>query len=53
MKIECEVRVKTPRAGKGTIDFVTVTLDGNFEAILELLTKINFNLDIAKELELQ
>ena len=48
MKIECEVTVN-----KITGDFVTVTLNGDFEAIVELLRKLNFDLDMAKELEVE
>lgn len=54
MKIECEVKVKqAPRYGMETTDCVRVTLDGNFDAIMELLRKLGFNADTAKELMLQ
>lgn len=51
MKIECEVRVKRePRLGMEIIEAMNITLEGDFEAIVALLRKVNFNQDMAKEL---
>lgn len=52
MKIECRVSISSSEYTIHKKE-VTVTLEGEFEAIIELLRKANFDLTKAQELELK
>lgn len=54
MKIEAEIRIKlSPRYGIEVTEPVKIVLEGEFNAIVELLRKVKFDLDVARDLELK